>query len=159
VPPELIEAFSAASFLAGYYPPILNQAVLADFIVEGHFGRHVRRMRSLYEERQGRLVEAAKRWLTGLLKVDAAEAGMHLVGWLTNGTNDVDASRRCASQGVDVLPLSVCGVEKIQKRAILLGYAAFDDRSIIDGVQRMAAALGGDGRNLSRRVMAATVGV
>jgi GntR family transcriptional regulator/MocR family aminotransferase len=137
----------------------LNQAVLADFIAEGHFGRHVRRMRSLYEERQGRLVEAAKRSLTGLLQVDAAEAGMHLLGWLAGGTSDVGAAQRCASQDIDVLPLSVCCVEKIRKRGLLLGYAAFDERAIVDGVQRMAVALQRDDRMLSRRAPAATAGV
>lgn len=157
VPPDLIDAFSTASFLAGYYPPILNQAVLADFIAEGHFGRHVRRMRSLYEERQGRLVEAAKRRLTGLLAVDTAEAGMHLVGWLPAGTSDVEAARHCAYQGIDVLPLSVCCVEKIRKHGLLLGYAAFDERSIVDGVQRMAAALQRRDRKPSRQPIAASV--
>ena len=133
--------------------------MLADFIAEGHFGRHVRRMRSLYEERQGRLVEAAKRWLTGLLEVDAAEAGMHLVGWLAAGTSDVEAARHCACQGIDVLPLSVCCVEKIRKHGLLLGYAAFDERSIIDGVQRMAAALQRRDRKRSREPMSASVGM
>jgi GntR family transcriptional regulator/MocR family aminotransferase len=156
VPSDLIDAFSMASFLTGYYPPILNQAVLADFIAEGHFGRHIRRTRSLYEERQGRLVEAAKRWLTGLLEVDAAEAGMHLVGRLVGQASDAEVAQRCASQGIDVTPLSVCCVEKVRKRALLLGYAAFDERAIVDGVQRMAVALRPDDRMPLRRTTAAS---
>lgn len=159
VPPDLITAFSAASFFAGCYPPILNQAVLADFIAEGHFGRHIRRMRSLYEERQGCLVEAAKRWLTGLLEVDAAAAGMHLVGRLVDGANDTQAAQYCASQGVDAVPLSMCCVEKVRTRALLLGYAAYNERAIVDGVQRMAAALQVGGSKHSHRSAAATVGV
>ena len=157
VPPDLIDAFSAASFLAGYYPPILSQAVLADFIAEGHFGRHIRRMRSLYEERQGCLVEAAKRRLTGLLEVAAATAGMHLVGRLVGWASDTAAAERCASQGIDVVPLSVCCVEKVRKRALLLGYAAYDERAIIDGVQRMAVALRPHDRMPLRRTPAASV--
>ncbi|HEV2356116.1 MAG TPA: PLP-dependent aminotransferase family protein [bacterium] len=156
VPSDLIDAFSRASFLTGYYPPIPNQAVLADFIAEGHFGRHIRRTRSLYEERQGRLVEAAKRWLTDLLEVDAAEAGMHLVGRLVGPASDAEAAQRCASQGIDVTPLSVCCVEKVRKRALLLGYAAFDERAIVDGVQRMAVALRPDDGKPSRRTTAAS---
>ncbi|SRR5579871_271066 len=159
VPPDLIDAFSAGSFLAGYYPPILTQAVLTDFIAEGHFGRHVRRMRVLYEERQGRLVEAAKRRLKGLLEVDAADAGMHLVGWLARGAGDVEAAQQCAAQGVDVLPLSACCVEKIRKHGLLLGYAAFDERAIVDAVQRMALALQRRTHRPSRQPLSVSLGM
>lgn len=155
VPPALIDAFSTKSFLAGYYPPMLNQAVLADFIAEGHFGRHVRRMRSLYEERQRRLVEASHRWLTGVVHVDAAEAGMHLVGWLGGGKSDVVTAQLCASHGIDVFPLSACCLEKIPKRGLLLAYAGYDERAIVEGVQRMAAVLHGDDRVRTPRQAAA----
>src|SRR5690606_16830392 len=52
VPPDLVEAFLAARALIDRHSPILEQAVLADFIAEGHFSRHIRRMRGLYAERQ-----------------------------------------------------------------------------------------------------------
>lgn len=159
VPPDLIDGFARKSFLAGYYPPILTQAVLADFIAEGHFGRHIRRMRSLYEERQGCLVEAAKRWLRGILEVDASGAGMHLVGWLASGISDTEATQQCAAQGTDVFPLSACCVEKIRKRGLLLGYAAYDERAIVDGVRRMAAVLQRGERMAPRRAGATAAGM
>ena len=68
VPPDLVKAFVAARALADWHSPLVEQAALADFIVEGHFERHVRRMRRLYAERQGFLVEAAARHLEGLVK-------------------------------------------------------------------------------------------
>lgn len=67
---------------------LIEQAVVADFIAEGHFTRHLRRMRGLYAERQAALVEAAKQYLAGRFDVQRTETGIHLVGWLPEGTDD-----------------------------------------------------------------------
>jgi len=141
VPPDLVDTFAAACALAHRHPPTIEQAVLADFIREGHFARHIRRMRVLYAERQAALVEAARRELAGLLDVRPAEAGMHLVGWLPAGIDDVTAAQRAAAHGVDVQPLSLYSLEGIQRAGLLLGYAAVDTREIRDAVQRLAKAL------------------
>jgi GntR family transcriptional regulator / MocR family aminotransferase len=106
VPPDLVEAFAAARALVDRHPPALDQLVLADFMAEGHFGRHLRRTRALYAERQATLVEEAGRHLDGRLEVAPAEAGMHLVGWLPAGHDDRHASARAAALGLDVQPLS-----------------------------------------------------
>src|SRR5207245_851758 len=82
VPKDLTSTFIAARALIDRHSPSLDQATLADFINEGHFARHIRRMRTLYEERQAILVAAARRELEGLIEVAPADAGMHLVGWL-----------------------------------------------------------------------------
>lgn len=142
VPSDLVDAFLKAGLLTGHYPPILTQAVLADFIAEGHFGRHIRRTRVLYEERQGYLVDAARRWLTSVLDVPPAEAGMHLVGWLRIKGSDRRIAERCASAGVDVTPFSRYAADnRAPKPGLLLRYAAFCEAEISDAVQRIAAAL------------------
>src|SRR5207249_64249 len=105
-PPALVDAFSAACIVTGQQPPLLEQAVLADFIEQGHFGRHIRRMRTLYAERQARLVETAKRKLNGLLTIGPADAGMHVVAWLPRGWIDSAVARRCEIRGVTARPLS-----------------------------------------------------
>ena len=73
--------------------------MLAEFIAEGHFARHIRRMRSLYSGRRDALVEVVGRELAGLIEVGPADAGLHLVGWLPEGTDDHEASRRAAARG------------------------------------------------------------
>ena len=99
VPPELIDSFTAARELVDRQSPSVEQAVLAAFIAEGHFARHVRRVRVLYAERQSALVEAAARELSGLLDVRSTEAGMHLVGWLPGSADDLAAPRRRGRRG------------------------------------------------------------
>jgi DNA-binding transcriptional MocR family regulator len=74
---QLYNALREAIALVDRHSPRLDQAALADFIVDGHFARHIRRMRELYAERQAVLVEAATDELAGVLDVSAAEAGMH----------------------------------------------------------------------------------
>lgn len=80
LPPDLVDAFTAARELSDWQPPGLDQVVLAHFMAEGHVARHVRRMRSLYAARQVLLAEEGGRRLSGLLDVPPAGAGMHLVG-------------------------------------------------------------------------------
>jgi len=141
LPTELVEAFRRARSVIDGHSPMTEQAVLADFISDGHFARHIRRMRALYAERQSALVEAAGRELGGLLEVQPADGGMHLVGWLPDGTDDVRASQRAQAGGVLVRPLSSCSVAKLRRGGLLLGYAALTVSQIREGVRKLAEAL------------------
>jgi GntR family transcriptional regulator/MocR family aminotransferase len=141
-PPSLVEPFTRARALIDRHGPTLEQAVLADFITQGHLGRHVRRMRGLYAERQAALVSLLRRKLGGLLEVDEAEAGMHLVGWLPEGLDDVRVSSQALEAGVVVNPLSTrylgqpprCG-------GLLLGFSAWREDQMVEPVDRLAAVL------------------
>jgi len=141
VPKDLTDAFIAARALVDRHSPLLDQAILADFINEGHFARHIRRMRSLYAERQQVLVEAAQRDLKGLLEVAPAEAGMHLVGWLPKKTSDKAASEKAARYGVEAAPLSAYSTNPLPRGGLVLGYTAVNAKQIRDGVRRLAQAL------------------
>jgi GntR family transcriptional regulator/MocR family aminotransferase len=142
VPPTLVGAFSAAQASLGGSPPSLEQAVLTDFIAEGHFVRHVRRMRTLYEERQAALLRALRRELNGLLDVPAFESGMHLLAWLPEGMDDRTASAHAAAAGITARPLSGFATAPLRRGGLLMGYAALRPSQIREGVRRLAAALG-----------------
>jgi len=117
---------------------------MADFMTDGHFERHIRRMRAIYQERQGVLVEAARAELAGLLDVEPADGGMTLIGWLRAG-EDVEAARRAEAAGVDVLPLAPFAIHHRPPPGLLLGYAGVREPDLRDGVTRLAAALEGMG--------------
>jgi GntR family transcriptional regulator/MocR family aminotransferase len=140
-PADLVDAFVAARALTDHHSPSLPQAVLADFIREGYLARHIRRMRTLYAERQDALLKAARRELDGLLSVAPAEIGLHLLGWLPEGVDDREASRRAGVLGVEVPPLSAYRLKPGGRGGLLLGYAATPPRQIRDGVRRLATAL------------------
>ena len=141
VPPDLVDAFTALRALVDRHSRLLDQAVLADFITEGHFARHIRRMRVLYAERQGYLLEASRRKLGGLLEIEAAEAGMHLPGWLPAGVDDVAASQRAEDQGIEAPPLSSYSIEPLRQGALLLGYANCSPQEIDQGLDTLARVL------------------
>jgi GntR family transcriptional regulator/MocR family aminotransferase len=143
VPADLVAAFKNARAILSRFSPSLEQAVLTDFITEGHFARHIRRMRALYQERQQCLIEAARRELGGALELEPNEAGMHLVGRLPDGVDDRAASREANRLGVEAPALSLYCIERGRRSGLLLGYAGYDEREIRKGVRLLAAALRG----------------
>ena len=141
-PPSLLPALSAARQFAGMQQAVLEQMVLADFLTEGHFERHVRRMRAVYAERQHHLIEALRAECDGLVDASPAGSGMHLVGWLPPEADDADVSRRAAGRGVDAIPLSAFAIGRGAGRpGVLLGYAHFDRATMFAAARRLAAAI------------------
>jgi GntR family transcriptional regulator/MocR family aminotransferase len=141
VPGDLVDTFVAALSHAAYCCPLVEQAVLADFINDGHFSRHIRRMRKLYQEKQEALVRSAQKELRGVLEIKQARAGMHLIGWLPEKMNDQVVSRRAARAGVDVRPLSFYSIETTQRPGLLMGYTGISLAEIRGGVRKLASAL------------------
>jgi GntR family transcriptional regulator/MocR family aminotransferase len=141
VPPHCVDAFVAARTVLDRQTATLIQAVVADFLAEGHFVRHIRRMRTLYRERQEVLLRAAQRELGGLLEICPCDTGLHVVGWLGEGRHDQEASRAAARAGVEAEPLSNFCVGRGQRDGLLLGYAGWDARQIRDAVRRLGSAL------------------
>lgn len=140
VPPGLVDAVLAYRSATEYHLPVLEQAVLADFITDGHFARHIRRMRSLYAERRALLIDALQ---DSVLDLDAAQTGMHLIGWLPRGISDTLAAERAAAQNVRVLPVSAFALEAEMRPGLLLGYASTGEREIRAGAERLNRALNG----------------
>ena len=141
-PPDLFRSCVRARSLAGLQSsPVLEQAVLADFICEGHFARHVRRMRALYSERQQVLLGASRSELDGLLEVEPCAAGMHLIGRLPDGVDDRAATNAASDAGVKATPLSAHYIEPQPRGALMLGYTGYPSRAIWQGARRLAIAL------------------
>jgi GntR family transcriptional regulator/MocR family aminotransferase len=117
--------------------------VLCDFIVEGHFGRHLRRMREVYAERLSALMESARRRLGGLLELSSVEAGLQTVGWLQPGIDSRAAWRAAEARKVEVIPLRVYtrGPIKLQREGLQMGFAAVNPQEIRRGVHQLALAL------------------
>jgi GntR family transcriptional regulator/MocR family aminotransferase len=141
VPDELVDVFRAARAVSGEHSPTVDQGVLADFMGEGHYVRHVRRVRALCAERQQLLLEASARDLGGLLELAPDAAGLHMVGWLPPRVSSTAAEAAARREGVDVMPLSRFSAVRPRRGALLLGYAAFGPGAIRDGVRRLARAL------------------
>ena len=114
--------------MAGRHTPSIEQAVMTDFIAEGHFGRHIRRMRTLYRERQTILVESLKEEAGGLIEVEPSAAGIHLVAWLREGLDDREVSREAGTGGYTVNHFGVLA-KTVKDCALVLGLIAYAQAS------------------------------
>jgi GntR family transcriptional regulator/MocR family aminotransferase len=137
VPPDLVSAFSAAREATDIFSSTLYQAVLTDFIGEGHFARHLRRMRMLYMERRTALINAIDVEMNDLLEVIGSEAGMHLVALLPHGVSDVEIASRAAQNGISAMPLSSCYRKQPRRGGLILGYGGVNAHQIRSGIRTL----------------------
>ncbi len=106
VPDALVDAFRAARVATDLHTATPTQHVLADFIGEGHYARHIRRVRALCGARQAVLLSAAATQPSGLITLEPDAAGLHLVGRLPAGVDDRRAAALAEAEGVHVSTLS-----------------------------------------------------
>jgi GntR family transcriptional regulator / MocR family aminotransferase len=134
IPPDLVDYFLAMRNSMDVGPAHLYQAVLADFIVEGHFSRHIRRMRSLYAERRRELIQCIRGEFGSSLEVVGGEAGMHLCVKLPKGFDDREVSVRAARENLWLWPLSPTFIGRPASSGFILGFGS-------TRVEEMAAAV------------------
>ncbi|MBB5330324.1 PLP-dependent aminotransferase family protein [Tunturiibacter gelidoferens] len=141
LPERLVEKFASARTLVDLHPPTLDQAILAEFITEGHFGHHLRRMRQSYAERIEVLKTAADKHLDGVLDVVYAGSGIRTLGWLKTWESDQDAARQAQEFGLEVTPLSMFTIKYEHPPALMLGFAACSPAELRRGVSVLGVAL------------------
>jgi GntR family transcriptional regulator/MocR family aminotransferase len=139
IPERVVDAFAAARSLADRHAPTLQQAILAEFMLEGYFEHHVRRMRQVYAERMAVLVESAKRKLDGFLEVDRATSGMRTIGWIRNGEGDMEVAERARSHGLEVVAVSQFAVYHKAPAGLVLGFAGCSPAELRRGVDVLAS--------------------
>lgn len=140
-PPDLVDSVSAVISITHRHAPLLEQAVLCDFITEGHFGRHLRRMREVYAERRSVLQESAEKNLGGLLEITGVEAGLQTAAWLCGGLTGEAVATAAAKRKVDVTPLGRYGQGANLREGLHLGFAAVSEKEIRSGIEDLARAL------------------
>ena len=141
VPRDLADELTAARRASDLHPPRLEQAVLADFMQQGHYERHLRRARALCQQRLAALTEAARRHCGSALGIRPARTGLHVVADLAFA----DADRvfaEAAARGVEVMPLSAYyHAAPRPPNALVLGFGGVRPDAIDDGMARLAAAI------------------
>jgi GntR family transcriptional regulator/MocR family aminotransferase len=141
LPPSLIDFFVAFRYRTDFRNLHLDQAVLCDFIADGHLGRHLRKMRDLYDSRLAALMDAAKHHWNGLLEIRGVRAGLYTIGFLQNGMTSREAEQAGATRDVEVSALERYTIKARDPNGILLGFGAFDEAQIRSGAIQLAQAL------------------
>jgi len=108
----------------------ITQLALAQFIAEGHYASHIRRMRLLYGKRRSALSRLILRELGPDALRDDSNAGLHLVMSLPDQVDDIALARLAGENGIYVRPLSSYYLTAQRKKGLLLGYACVEDNAI-----------------------------
>lgn len=137
IPSDLVQRFLMVRLAMDIAPATFSQAVLADFIQEGHFSRHIRRMRLLYRERRNALVENIEKEFGGRAKVTGEQAGMHLC-MVMDGIADREVVDRAARTGLWLVPLSSSYIQKA-RQGFVLGFGSTPANEMAKAVRKLTA--------------------
>ena len=152
-PPALVDTFRVimSKFLQGV--PSHTQSVVAEFIDEGHFSAHVRRMRHLYQERHEALLGAADKRLRGLLDVMPTPGGLHTIAHLSSSRAELEISREADARLVTASPVGRFAIAPVDVRGLVLGYGGVTPKQIAAGVEVLADVM--EARQKPRRARGA----
>jgi GntR family transcriptional regulator / MocR family aminotransferase len=142
VPSHLVGEMAAQHAVTRAMPSVLMQAAYATLLERGGIDRHLRRTRRRYHARRNALVQALAKWLAEA-RVGGASAGLHLIAWLPDGTDEAAITGAAAKRGVAIHTLHQdCAVTAPVAPALLLGYGLIPEPAIPRAVQELARAAG-----------------
>jgi GntR family transcriptional regulator / MocR family aminotransferase len=141
IPADLVERFKAVRYAIDIFPPYLYQEVIADFMREGHFARHLRRMRLLYSGRRRALTNQIRKAFGNTFEIEGTQAGMHLTATFRADRDDVAVATRTAGQGLWLWPLSRSYVTKQVRTGFILGYGNVGSQAIPAALEKLRLAL------------------
>jgi GntR family transcriptional regulator / MocR family aminotransferase len=142
VPKPLVAAFTAARSHLDGHSPALMQLVLADFMQNGHFTAHVRRMRELYRARRDIFLDEAQRHLAPHLHPQPAAGGLQSACMLDDSrASDRRFAERAEAAGIDLPILSRLYYGEKKQNGFVMGFSALSPAAIRDGVKKLAKLL------------------
>jgi GntR family transcriptional regulator/MocR family aminotransferase len=129
-------AFVEARHLMDRRPPSLIQSVVAEFMAQGHFASHIRRMRLQYKAQRDALADALARHAGDAVIVNRPDQGMHLVAGLREG-NDLAVERAAGAGGLVARALSRTYVKARPQQGLLLGFSGYPAQAIAPAAARL----------------------
>ncbi len=139
-PEQFVKPLNKLRWLLDRHSPVLEQAVLTDFINEGHFSRHLRKMRTLYFRRQTFFLTIANEHLSDMMTVPSLEGGLHLIGWLKEETSESDLLNAAEDAGIELTPTSLYQRLPIKQASVLIGYAPYSEEQLYESVLALKQA-------------------
>jgi GntR family transcriptional regulator/MocR family aminotransferase len=141
IPPDLLDRFLAVRVTLDIGPATFFQSVLADFMQEGHFSRHIRRMRLLYRDRRSALLHSIRQDLGVPVEVKGEEAGLHLSLTLPRGFRDRELAERALKERLWLAPLSGSYQEQPAPQGFILGFSNTSAAEIPGAIRKLRSIL------------------
>ncbi len=138
VPPALVSIVCQARWLCDRFTPLLEQYALTDFITEGHFERHIRRIRRFYNQRRQVLVKAINQYLGERATILGENAGIHLIVKLHTQLSEEKIIKSAKDVGVGMISLKPYYLQTTTTKEFIFGYSSLTEIQLIEGVRRLA---------------------
>ena len=138
VPRAVLPAFVSARYLVDRQPATMQQAVVSEFMQQGHFAAHIRRMRELYREQRDALAQKLMRRGADRLDVITPDQGMHLVAYLRDGSSDTALEAIAQRAGIVVRAISRFYRAARPRPGLMLGFSGFPRQLIVPAAARLA---------------------
>ena len=140
-PFNLAKAFANMISLTTSHPSILEQAVLTDFVKEGHLDRHIRRIRGVYLKKREVFTGIVQKELADYVEIQEADAGMNLLAQLKKGLRGVEVAQAAYRRGIQISPLSEFCFKCKMPEGILLGFTLIDEQEMKSGILKLKSVL------------------
>jgi GntR family transcriptional regulator/MocR family aminotransferase len=137
VPPALAQRFGDIAACLAPAPADTVQRAVAEFMRDGHYLRHLRRMKRIYAARREALLRALREQAAGTIEVQAT-AGMAVVARLHGAASDVEIAARAYGLGLAPTPLSPWYVQPPRHQGLLLGVTNVDTGRVAADCRRLA---------------------
>jgi GntR family transcriptional regulator/MocR family aminotransferase len=142
IPPRsLVATLSAAKWLNDLHSATLEQQTLAEFIANGMYERHLRRLRRRNTARRAALLTAVAEFLGDRLEMTGDGAGAQVVLWPKNRVREADVMAEAAARGVGIYGIAHCYLKQPSRPGFMLGYSRLNEREIREGIRLLADVL------------------
>jgi GntR family transcriptional regulator/MocR family aminotransferase len=142
LPEAYISRFLELKWFSDRCAPILEQLALAEWLENGLFERHVRKMRTVYARRRQAVLGALAEYFGAQVSIQGVPAGMHVLLTFHIPLNETEIVTRALQAGIKVYPASPCFVQRFPEQpAILLGFGQINEATITRGVRQLAVAI------------------
>jgi len=139
--PEMVKVFALAKSMMDRQCPVFEQMIVTEFLKQGYFTRHIRKMRMLYKSRQEFLINEIQKELKGTLKINPSPAGMQIIAWLHKNLDDIRIAKVAKKNNLVLNPLSSYSMKFFKDPGLILGYTAFEQKELKKGVEKLKKVL------------------
>ena len=147
VPEILMDAFAKMRNIFGQTSSAITEEALSNFMDDGGFAEHIRKMRRLYRDRRDTLLNALQEHCFNSLIPQQTDAGMHILADIKTDISDRLAHLELLNSGIDSLPLSIYYEGPVQRQALVLGFSGVQKKIIPKLVSKMGSVLNSLGAN------------
>ncbi|MGE7696263.1 PLP-dependent aminotransferase family protein [Lysinibacillus sp. NPDC094177] len=138
LPKSLVEEFILFNQEQKSVVSKIDQLVIADFIAQGYFDKHLAKMRTIYRKKQQALLAAINTHFSEEFEVIGEKSGLHIVMKLPKRLSEQDAIRLAQEVGIKVYPCSTSYQGGSKHAMVIMGYGGLTLEQINEGVALLA---------------------